>query len=87
LCEIGEARKITMLHDRARYDGTVRPHHPVICIGCRRIRDLEIPRIDRLLDGHLVLGEFKLLGSSLEIQALCERCSSRQTTRGKRARR
>ena len=27
LCEIGEARKVTMLHDRARYDGNVMPHH------------------------------------------------------------
>jgi Fe2+ or Zn2+ uptake regulation protein len=80
LCEIGEARKVTMLHDRARYDGNLMPHHHVVCVGCRRIRDLEIPGMDRLLDGRLKLGEFKLLGSSLEIQALCERCSSRQAT-------
>lgn len=27
LCEIGEARKVTTLHDSARYDGNVTPHH------------------------------------------------------------
>ena len=32
LCEIGEARKVTLLHDSARYDGNVMPHHHVVCI-------------------------------------------------------
>jgi Fur family transcriptional regulator, peroxide stress response regulator len=84
LCEIGEARKVTLLHDR--YDGNLLPHHHVVCIRCRRIRDLEISAIDHLLEGHSALGKFKLLGSSLEIQALCDPCRSRCATRGKRAR-
>jgi Fur family transcriptional regulator, peroxide stress response regulator len=75
LCEIGEARKVTMLHDSARYDGNVTPHHHVVCVKCRRIRDIEIPELDRLLEGRSGLGEFKLLGSSLEVQALCNRCA------------
>jgi Fur family transcriptional regulator, peroxide stress response regulator len=83
LCEIGEARKVTMLHDSARYDGNVTPHHHVVCVKCRRIRDIEIPHLDRLLAGRSELGEFKVLGSSLEIHALCEECSAK---RGKRAR-
>ncbi len=79
LCEIGEARKVTMLHDSARYDGNLTPHHHVVCVRCRRIRDIEIPELERLLDGRSELGEFKLLGSSLEIQAICDRCSSKRT--------
>ena len=46
LCDIGEARKVTMLHDSARYDGNVMPHHHVVCVKCRRIRDIEIPELD-----------------------------------------
>ncbi len=42
LCDIGEARKVTMLHDSARYDGNITPHHHVVCVKCRRIRDIEI---------------------------------------------
>ncbi len=83
LCDIGEARKVTMLHDSARYDGNVMPHHHVVCVKCRRIRDIEIPELDSMLEGRSGLGEFKLLGSSLEIQALCDQCSSK---RGARAR-
>jgi len=81
LCEIGEARKVTMLHDSARYDGNIMPHHHVVCIKCRRIRDIEIPELDDLLKGRSELGEFKLLGSSLEIHALCEDCAPQKTKR------
>ncbi len=87
LCEIGEARKVTMLRDSARYDGNVMPHHHVVCVKCRRIRDIEIPELERILDGRSELGEFTLLGSSLEIHAVCDRCNSRRVRgRGKRSR-
>ena len=78
LCDIGEARKVTMLHDSARYDGNVTPHHHVVCVKCRRIRDIEIPHLDRLLAGQSELGEFTVLGSSLEIHALCDECGAKR---------
>ena len=83
LCEIGEARKVTTLHDSARYDGNLTPHHHVVCIKCRRIRDIEIPDLDRILAGRTELGEFKVLGSSLEIHAVCERCGAQKAKRAK----
>ncbi|MDO8432650.1 MAG: transcriptional repressor [Candidatus Binatus sp.] len=83
LCEIGEARKVTMLHDSARYDGNLTPHHHVVCIKCRRIRDIEIPELDRILAGRGELGEFTVIGSSLEIHALCERCGAQSAKRAK----
>jgi Fur family peroxide stress response transcriptional regulator len=30
LCQIGEARKVTTLHDSARYDGNLALHHHVV---------------------------------------------------------
>jgi Fur family transcriptional regulator, peroxide stress response regulator len=88
MCEIGEARKVTMLHDSARYDGNITPHHHVVCVKCRRIRDIEIPHLDRLLAGRSELGEFTVLGSSLEIHALCEECGAKaaKTNRTKKPR-
>ena len=83
LCDIGEARKVTMLHDSARYDGNLTPHHHVVCVECRAIRDIEIPQLDRLLAGRSELGEFTLLGSSLEIHALCEECAAKRKARAK----
>ena len=81
LCDIGEARKVTMLHDSARYDGNVTRHHHVVCVECRRIRDIEIPELDRILEGRSELGEFKVIGSSLEIHARCERCAGKSRSR------
>ncbi len=78
LCDIGEARKVTMLHDSARYDGNIMPHHHVVCVKCRRIRDIEIPQLDRVFAGRSELGEFTVLGSSLEIHALCEECGAKR---------
>jgi Fur family transcriptional regulator, peroxide stress response regulator len=73
-CEVGEARKVTLLHDIARYDGNVERHHHVLCVRCRRVDDIEIPAVDKLLQGTRSLGQFALLRCSLEIEALCRRC-------------
>ena len=73
-CEAGEARKVTLLHDVARYDGNVERHHHVLCIRCRRVHDIEIPEVDKLLEGTPSLGQFALLRCSVEIEALCRRC-------------
>lgn len=73
-CTVGEARKVTLLHDVARYDGNVEPHHHVLCVGCRRVQDIEIPEVEKLLDGRNSLGQFALLRCSVEIEALCKRC-------------
>jgi Fur family transcriptional regulator, peroxide stress response regulator len=88
-CAVGEARKVTLLHDSARYDGHAEPHHHVVCVRCRRIRDIEMPAADRLIEGRTSLGEFALLGCSLEINALCRRCRTKEpgpkhTPRGRR---
>ena len=73
-CEVEEARKVTLLHDVARYDGNVEPHHHVLCVGCRRVHDIEIPEVDKLIEGRTSLGQFALLRCSLEIEALCRSC-------------
>ena len=51
-CEVGEARKVTPLHESARYDGHTQPHHHVVCVQCKQIRDIEMPEADRLIKGE-----------------------------------
>src|SRR5579863_1629103 len=81
LCRIGEARKVTMLHDSARYDGNLAPHHHVVCVRCRRVRDIEIAGLERVLGGNTSLEGFETLGWSVEIRALCENCRKKKGTR------
>jgi Fur family peroxide stress response transcriptional regulator len=77
LCAIGEARKVTPLHDSARYDGNVTPHHHVVCVRCRQIRDVEVADADRVLDGRETIGDFHVIGTSVEILAVCGACRRR----------
>ncbi|MGH7935021.1 MAG: Fur family transcriptional regulator [Candidatus Binataceae bacterium] len=83
LCRIGEARKVTLLHDSARYDGNLDPHHHIVCVRCRRIRDVEIAGLERVLDHNMEFEGFTTLGCSLEIQALCGHCAN-EASRGPR---
>jgi Fur family peroxide stress response transcriptional regulator len=87
LCQIGEARKVTMLHDSARYDGNLTPHHHVVCVRCRRIRDVEISGLEHIIDGNAALKGFQPLGWSLEIQALCDSCRKQASVASRRTRR
>jgi len=80
-CEVGEARKVTRLHDVARYDGNVEPHHHVVCVQCRRVHDVEIADLDKLLEGATSLGPFSLLRFSVEIEALCRDCQRLKANR------
>src|ERR1700724_2098398 len=87
LCRIGEARKVTVLHDSARYDANLAPHQHVVCIECRRIRDIEIAQMGELLGANPALEGFETLGWSLEIQALCDNCRRAKAHRTARSRR
>lgn len=78
LTQVGEVRKVTQLHDSARYDGNVEPHHHLVCIHCRRVRDVDAPEFNGLLEGRRTLGDFKVVGCSVEIQAICKDCQRRQ---------
>src|ERR1700687_1218325 len=85
LRDVGEANKVTPLHETARYDGNTRPHHHVVCVRCKRVEDLEAPEFDTLLAGRQTLGEFQLLGCSVEVRALCHRCHKRAAGRSSSA--
>jgi Fur family transcriptional regulator, peroxide stress response regulator len=74
LCRIGEVRKVTALHDSARYDANLAAHQHVVCVRCRRIRDIEIAQLEQLLGTNPALEGYETLGWSLEIQALCDSC-------------
>src|SRR5260370_21799708 len=52
LCAVGEARKVTPLHDPARYDGNTRPHHHVVCVRCKPLEDVAAPQIATFLAGR-----------------------------------
>lgn len=74
LCHIGEARKVTPLHQSARYDGNVAPHHHLVCVGCLRIVDIEASAFDDMVARYEHIGEHEVLGCSVEIHVRCRAC-------------
>jgi hypothetical protein len=52
-------------------------------VQCKQIRDIEMPEADRLIKGKNSLGEFALLGCSVQINALCKQCRTKQPARGR----
>jgi Fe2+ or Zn2+ uptake regulation protein len=54
-------------------------------VKCRRVRDIEIPELEQVLQGRAAIGDFKVLGSSLEVQALCSECIGKRPRRAKPA--
>jgi Fur family transcriptional regulator, peroxide stress response regulator len=81
-CEIGEASKVTCLHDSARYDGNLAKHDHLICIRCQRIRDIEVQgKPPSTLGARAMIGDFLVLGTSLEILAVCGECRRKEAVR------
>jgi Fur family peroxide stress response transcriptional regulator len=78
LTQVGEARKVTPLHDSARYDGNIEPHHHLVCVRCRRVTDIDAPEFNGLLHGRRSVGDFTVLGCSVEIQAICKDCQKQR---------
>ncbi|MGH7985352.1 MAG: Fur family transcriptional regulator [Candidatus Binataceae bacterium] len=81
LCRIGELRKVTPLHLSARYDANLHPHHHLVCVDCRRVEDIVIPELEKVLLPLAMSDGFKALGFSTEIRGLCKRCDERRQRR------
>ena len=46
LARLGMIQRLEMAGAETRFDGTVRPHNHVRCLGCGRIDDLAGPPLD-----------------------------------------
>jgi Fur family peroxide stress response transcriptional regulator len=73
LVQKGEARKVTPLHLRARYDGRKDKHHHLMCTNCHKVLDLDDPELDRLARRRVVNG-FEVSEYAVEVRGLCPDC-------------
>lgn len=75
----GNIRELTIDPERRRYDLTQRPHHHLLCIECRKIRDVEIEYEPMLPEGQR--DRFTILGTHIEFYGLCPECRQGQAGR------
>jgi Fur family peroxide stress response transcriptional regulator len=79
LVETGAIRDLTIDPDRRRYDPNTRPHHHLICVGCRKVVDVsdtiavEVPKS--------IAGEFAVIGNHIEFYGYCSPCRKKKRER------
>ena len=74
----GLVSEVNYWHDGARFDGNMASHHHLICLGCRKIEDLEDDALNCL---SLTRGRrkgFHVTGHRVEFHGYCEACSGRR---------
>ena len=73
-CAVGEVRKVTPLHQAARYDANIQPHHHLVCGDCQDIIDIHAPEFDGVIVENLLPNGFEVSNISVEIHGRCGNC-------------
>lgn len=78
LVQMGLAQKLQVGGGEARFDGDMRRHDHVRCLGCDRIDDIPGPPLD-LAGGYANdFGGYRIVGHRLEFLGLCPACKKRR---------
>ena len=78
-CQKGLALKVNPLREVARYDKITQEHAHLICRGCHRIIDLELPSPPLTSLSPEMLNGFLPEQQRLTVWGLCRRCQESQT--------
>lgn len=70
----GLVREVNVGHDMARYDGNVRMHHHLICLGCGQIMDLMDDDLNQLQLSSGQARGFDVVGHRVEFHGYCVSC-------------
>lgn len=77
LKEMGEVLELGFSNDDNRYDGNKPyPHPHLICIRCRKVRDLEVNLTQSLIQEAAQQSGFRILGHRLDFYGLCADCQA-----------
>ena len=70
----GNIQELTIDPDKKHFDPDAKPHHHLICIGCKKIVDIhqkfKLPLSSEDHEG------FEIIGNHIEFYGLCPKCRS-----------
>ncbi len=69
----GIISKINVLHEAARFDGDINPHHHFVCVRCKKIIDLHNVRIPRITLPK-AFGAATIFHHQLRLNGICQKC-------------
>jgi Fur family transcriptional regulator, peroxide stress response regulator len=81
LKEIGAVADVNSLHEQGRYEaalpgvGAGRPHHHLVCVSCKKVRDLHDSELDRLRVRDAQ--GFDIRAVRVQAEGLCPDCQAR----------
>jgi Fur family transcriptional regulator, peroxide stress response regulator len=79
LDEMDEVLEMGFSGDDRRYDGfNPRSHPHLVCVGCRRIVDLEGTVVDTMTRDAADRSGFRVIGHRLDVYGLCPSCQARE---------
>lgn len=74
--EAGLLREISPLHESQRLDADLHPHHHLVCLRCKSVRDLPAEAVSPVRFRQPLPGGFHPQRTSLEVLGLCARCAA-----------
>jgi Fur family peroxide stress response transcriptional regulator len=86
---IGAVADVNPLHEEGRFEaalpgtGAGRPHHHLVCISCKKVRDLHDQGLDRLRIADAQ--GFDIRAVRVQAEGLCPECRARQVRIDRRA--
>jgi Fur family peroxide stress response transcriptional regulator len=81
LKSIGAIADVNPLHQEARYESALpgtkagKPHHHLVCVSCKKVRDLHDEELDGLRVGHAQ--GFDVRAVRVQAEGLCPDCQAR----------
>ncbi len=86
LCDIGLVADVNRVRGTARFEAAIQPHHHLICLGCRKIMDVQDTSLDRLGEGAArravtarpaeEFSGFTVTGYQVQLVGYCRQCRS-----------
>lgn len=71
--------RVEALDDKSRFDLNLEPHHHVVCVKCKSVRDFRWPEFERLaVPGPALADGATLVGRHGEIRVVCRKCSGKR---------
>ncbi len=83
LKESGLIQELNMPKGQTRFDPNTQPHAHLLCMKCGNIRDWMDPIMPELIAKVSDEANFTIIGSSLDLKGICDRCEKRSESQVK----
>jgi Fur family peroxide stress response transcriptional regulator len=68
-----------ILHDAARYDANLNPHHHLVCVVCKKVEDFYDDSLSNLTIPEKPLDNYKVLGYTVQLNGICKECQRKKS--------